>query len=37
LVHRLVVQHRLSAHAFFWKGVLAVIIWPYYLGAALAH
>ena len=22
---------------FFWKGVLAIIIWPYYLGAALAH
>jgi hypothetical protein len=22
---------------FFWKGVLDVIIWPYYLGAALAH
>ena len=22
---------------FFWKGVLALIIWPYYLGAALAH
>lgn len=20
----------------FWKGVLAVIIWPYYLGAAFA-
>jgi hypothetical protein len=22
---------------FFWKGVLALIIWPYYLGAALVH
>ncbi len=22
---------------FFWKGVLAIIIWPYYLGAALAR
>jgi hypothetical protein len=22
---------------FFWKGVLALIIWPYYLGLALAH
>jgi len=22
---------------FFWKGVLAIIIWPYYLGVALAH
>jgi hypothetical protein len=22
---------------FFWKGVLAIIIWPYYLGLALAH
>jgi len=22
---------------FFWKGVLALIIWPYYLGAALAY
>ena len=22
---------------FFWKGVLAIVIWPYYLGAALAH
>ena len=22
---------------FFWKGVLALIIWPYYLGAALTH
>lgn len=21
---------------FFWKGVLAIIIWPYYLGTALA-
>ncbi len=21
----------------FWKGVLAIIIWPYYLGAALSH
>jgi len=21
---------------FFWKGVLALIIWPYYLGRALA-
>ena len=24
-------------HAMFWKGVLAVVIWPYYLGAALAR
>jgi hypothetical protein len=22
---------------FFWKGVLALIIWPYYLGNALPH
>jgi hypothetical protein len=22
---------------FFWKGVLAFLIWPYYLGSALAH
>ncbi len=22
---------------FFWKGVLAIIVWPYYLGRALAH
>jgi hypothetical protein len=22
---------------FFWKGVLTLIIWPYYLGAALVH
>jgi hypothetical protein len=22
---------------FFWKGVLALIIWPYYLGAALTR
>jgi hypothetical protein len=22
---------------FFWKGVLALLIWPDYLGAALAH
>lgn len=22
---------------FFWKGVLAIIIWPYYLGRALVH
>lgn len=22
---------------FFWKGVLALLIWPYYLGAALVH
>lgn len=21
---------------FFWKGVLAIIIWPYYIGAALS-
>ena len=21
---------------FFWKGVLALVLWPYYLGAALA-
>ena len=21
---------------FFWKGVLAIILWPYYLGGALA-
>lgn len=21
---------------FFWRGVLALLIWPYYLGAALA-
>ena len=23
--------------AFFWKGVLALLIWPYYLGRALMH
>lgn len=23
-------------HLTFWKGVLALIIWPYYLGVALA-
>jgi hypothetical protein len=22
---------------FFWKGVLALLIWPYYLGSALVH
>ncbi|MCL6466357.1 MAG: hypothetical protein K6T77_06340 [candidate division WOR-3 bacterium] len=22
---------------FFWKGVLALFIWPYYLGRTLAH
>lgn len=22
---------------FFWKGVLAIILWPYYLGKALAQ
>jgi len=22
---------------FFWKGVLAIIIWPFYLGRALMH
>jgi hypothetical protein len=22
---------------FFWKGVLAVIIWPFYLGGAMVH
>ena len=22
---------------FFWKGVLAIIIWPYYLGLSLTH
>jgi hypothetical protein len=22
---------------FFWKGVLALLIWPYYLGRALVH
>ena len=21
----------------FWKGVLAIVLWPYYLGAAFAH
>ena len=21
----------------FWQGVLAILIWPYYLGASLAH
>lgn len=25
------------AHLSFWNGVLAIIIWPYYLGAALNH
>ena len=24
-------------HLTFWKGVLALIIWPYYLGRALVH
>ncbi len=23
-------------HLLFWQGVLAIIIWPYYLGAAIA-
>lgn len=23
-------------HLTFWQGVLAIIIWPYYLGAALS-
>jgi len=23
-------------HLTFWKGVLAIVIWPYYLGAAFA-
>ncbi|HUY62343.1 MAG TPA: hypothetical protein VMV50_00925 [Candidatus Paceibacterota bacterium] len=23
-------------HLAFWQGVLAIIIWPYYIGAALA-
>jgi hypothetical protein len=23
-------------HLTFWKGVLALLLWPYYLGAALA-
>jgi hypothetical protein len=23
------------AHPFFWKAVLAILIWPYYLGLAL--
>ena len=23
-------------HLSFWKGVLAIIIWPYYLGVALS-
>jgi hypothetical protein len=22
---------------FFWKGVLALIIWPYYLGSSIIH
>jgi hypothetical protein len=21
----------------FWKGVLAIVLWPYYLGGALSH
>jgi len=21
----------------FWQGVLAILLWPYYLGASLAH
>ena len=21
----------------FWKGVLAVLVWPYYIGASLTH
>ncbi len=21
----------------FWKGVLAILIWPYYIGSALSH
>lgn len=24
-------------HLRFWKGVLAIVIWPYYLGAHFAH
>lgn len=23
-------------HLTFWKGVLAIVVWPYYLGAALS-
>jgi len=23
-------------HLSFWKGVLAIVVWPYYLGAALS-
>ena len=23
-------------HLSFWKGVLAILLWPYYLGAALS-
>jgi hypothetical protein len=23
-------------HLTFWKGVLALVVWPYYLGAALS-
>ncbi len=21
----------------FWKGVLAILVWPYYIGASLTH
>lgn len=24
-------------HLSFWRGVLAIILWPYYLGAHFAH
>lgn len=24
------------AHLAFWKGLLALVVWPYYLGATLA-
>ena len=24
-------------HLHFWKGVLALVIWPYFLGTSLAH
>jgi len=32
LDHRLAVHNRVPGIPFFWKGVLALIIWPYYLG-----
>ncbi|MCE9643040.1 MAG: hypothetical protein K8Q97_01800 [Candidatus Andersenbacteria bacterium] len=24
-------------HLSFWKGVLAIIVWPYFIGVAISH